>query len=245
MFSHTDFSIIADLDLDPIKVKLMHKESGEGWSLEQANAVEFEYRRFLYLMKKFPQERAAPRSDVDIFWHYHILDTMKYEQDCQAVFGYFLHHFPYIGLRGTEDLAAHQRVGERMRELYEATFGEPFMRGAVEKKTAYSTFVSAAPTGTATPRGTSGTAYSTATVSTAYSTVAVSTAYSTATASTAYSTATVGTAYSTASISAARSTGANEPAARPLAQDEGDAWDQFSSGFFTVRPTLASSVTLP
>jgi hypothetical protein len=32
---------IAELDLDPIKVKLMHKESGEGWSLERANAVEF------------------------------------------------------------------------------------------------------------------------------------------------------------------------------------------------------------
>jgi putative oxidoreductase len=31
----------------------MHKESGEGWTLERANAVEFEYRRFLILMKKF------------------------------------------------------------------------------------------------------------------------------------------------------------------------------------------------
>ena len=26
--------MIAELDLDPIKVKLMHKESGEGWSLD-------------------------------------------------------------------------------------------------------------------------------------------------------------------------------------------------------------------
>jgi hypothetical protein len=133
-FPHTDFSVIAALDLDPIKVKLMHEESGEGWSLEQANAVEFEYRRFLYLMKKFPQEGAAPRADVDIFWHYHILDTIKYAQDCQAVFGYFLHHFPYLGLRGEEDLAVHERVGERMRELYEGTFGTPFMESAVAAK---------------------------------------------------------------------------------------------------------------
>lgn len=130
-----DFAAIAALDLDPIKVKLMHKESGEGWTLDQANAVEFEYRRFLYLMKKFPQEQTAPLFDVDTFWHYHILDTMKYAADCEQVFGYFLHHFPYIGLRGEDDVAAHHRVGERMRELYEATFGESYARAGA---TAYS-----------------------------------------------------------------------------------------------------------
>jgi hypothetical protein len=122
------FNTIAALDLDPIKVKLMHKESGEGWSLEQATAVEFEYRRFLCLMKLFPHEPVAPLFDVDIFWHYHILDTMKYAADCEQIFGYFLHHFPYAGLRGEDDEAAHLRVGARMQELYEATFGESYIR---------------------------------------------------------------------------------------------------------------------
>ncbi|SFL95897.1 glycine-rich domain-containing protein [Rugamonas rubra] len=130
MISNDSFTAIAALDLEPIKVKLMHAESGEGWSLDQVNAVEFEYRRFLYLMKMFPQEQTAPLFDVDIFWHYHILDTMKYAADCQAVFGYFLHHFPYLGLRGEDDEAAHHRVGERMRELYEATFGDSYLRPA-------------------------------------------------------------------------------------------------------------------
>jgi hypothetical protein len=123
-----EMEAIAALDLEPIKVKLMHQESGEGWSLERANAVEFEYRRFLFLMKKYPGEQTAPLVDVDTFWHYHILDTMKYAADCEAVFGYFLHHFPYIGLRGEDDEAAHQRVGRRMQELYEATFGEYYIR---------------------------------------------------------------------------------------------------------------------
>lgn len=131
--SQQEMSAIAELDLDPIKVKLMHEESGEGWTLEKATAVEVEYRRFLILMKLFPQEQTAPLFDVDTFWHYHILDTMKYAADCERVFGYFLHHFPYIGLRGEEDEQAHHRVGQRMRELYEATFGEPYggaMQGA-------------------------------------------------------------------------------------------------------------------
>lgn len=121
---------IAALDLEPIKVKLMHRESGEGWTLERANAVEFEYRRFLYLMKKFPNEQTAPLVDVDTFWHYHILDTMKYALDCDSVFGHFLHHFPYLGLRGEDDEAAHLRVGRRMQELYEDTFGEAYLRDA-------------------------------------------------------------------------------------------------------------------
>jgi hypothetical protein len=134
MVAINDFSTIAALDLDPIKVKLMHKESGEGWTLEYANAIEFEYRRFLYVMKMFPNEPAAPLFDVDIFWHYHILDTIKYASDCESVFGYFLHHFPYVGLRGEEDEVEHQLAGDRMRELYEHTFGEAYIRTGQESQ---------------------------------------------------------------------------------------------------------------
>ncbi|WP_317203976.1 glycine-rich domain-containing protein [Janthinobacterium sp.] len=134
--NNNNFKAIAELDLDAIKVKLMHKESGEGWSLEKANAMEFEYRRFLILMKKYPTENAAPLFDVDIFWHYHILDTMKYAVDCEAIFGHFLHHFPYVGLRGEADLEAHQQVGARMKELYETTFGEDYIRGSTAARSA-------------------------------------------------------------------------------------------------------------
>jgi hypothetical protein len=172
MVSSNDFKTISELDLDPIKVKLMHKESGEGWSLEKANAVETEYRRFLYLMKKFPTEQTAPLFDVDTFWHYHILDTMKYEADCQAVFGYFLHHFPYIGLRGEEDEVAHQRIGARMKELYEDTFGEPYVRA----QTAWS----AAPGQPAWSAAAIKTAWSAAPGKPAWSAAAIQTAWSAA-----------------------------------------------------------------
>ena len=122
MDTNERFKAINELDLDAIKVKLMHKESGEGWSLEKANAVEFEYRRFLILMKQFPEEETAPLMDVDTFWHYHILDTMKYARDCDAAFGFFLHHYPYVGIAaGTEN--EHVQAGERMRALYETEFG--------------------------------------------------------------------------------------------------------------------------
>ena len=112
------------IDLDPIKCKLMHVESGEGWGLDRANAVEKEYRRFLCLMSLYPEEETAPLVDVDTFWHYHILDTMKYAADCDQAFGYFLHHYPYVGMRGDDDAQVRVDSGERMRTLYETTFGE-------------------------------------------------------------------------------------------------------------------------
>jgi len=127
------FKAVTELDLEPIKMKLMHVESGEGWSLEKVNAVEKEYRRFLCLMKLFPEEDTSPLADVDTFWHYHILDTMKYATDCERVFGYFLHHYPYVGMDGSEeDEQFRLDSGDRMRDLYEATFGEAYPGSSVE-----------------------------------------------------------------------------------------------------------------
>ena len=130
MNSTVDFKEISELNLDQIKQKLMHVASGEGWTLEQANAVEVEYRRFLYLMKTFPNEQTSPSVAVDIFWHYHILDTMKYAVDCEKVFGYFLHHYPYVGMVGENASEEHHDSGERMRELYEQTFAVSYNPGA-------------------------------------------------------------------------------------------------------------------
>jgi hypothetical protein len=130
MNSIVDFKEISELNLDQIKQKLMHVESGEGWTQEQANSVEIEYRRFLYLMKKFPNEQTSPAVAVDTFWHYHILDTMKYAADCEHVFGHFLHHYPYVGMVGEDAETEHHSSGERMRELYEQTFAVSYNPGA-------------------------------------------------------------------------------------------------------------------
>jgi hypothetical protein len=130
MISNNDFALISSLDLNSIKTKLMHKEPGEGWSAQRTNAVETEYRRFLYLMKAYPQGYTAPLVDVDTFWHYHILDTVKYARDCQQIFGYFLHHDPSLGLVGDNGIEMQRQAGERMRALYESTFGLSYVRPA-------------------------------------------------------------------------------------------------------------------
>jgi hypothetical protein len=130
MFSNDDFALIAALDLNPIKTKLIHVESGEGWPLERVEAAETEYRRFLYLLKAFPKVEMAPLKDVDTFWHYHILDTMKYARDCEQIFGYFVHHYPYLGMEGENGLELQQQAAERIRELYQATFNVPYAQAA-------------------------------------------------------------------------------------------------------------------
>lgn len=112
------------LDLAPIKFKLMDADEGYGWSREYADHVETEYKRFLTLLVKYPEASIAPRKEVDKFWHGHILDTLKYAEDCNKVFGYFLHHFPYFGMRGSEDAANLAAAADTMNRLYREEFGD-------------------------------------------------------------------------------------------------------------------------
>lgn len=110
------------LDFEQLKSKMMHK-SGYGWTREEADRHELEYKRFLALLVKYPNETIVPTVAADEFWHSHILDTMRYAKDCQNVFGYFLHHNPYIGLRGEEDAGVQQAAADTMRRLYAQEFG--------------------------------------------------------------------------------------------------------------------------
>lgn len=112
---------VAKIDLNPIKFKLMDAEA-EGWSREFVDQVEEEYRRFLVLNILFPEEPIVCSTTVDKFWHQHILDTMKYPEDCEQLFGYFLHHFPYFGMRGESDAQNLQSSFEATKLIYKATF---------------------------------------------------------------------------------------------------------------------------
>ena len=93
---------IQALDLESVKVRVMDPELGEGWTREYAESVERAYKNFLVMVTKHQEvaEDILPSKDVDEFWHTHILQTVKYAEDCQRVFGAFLHHNPHIALAG-------------------------------------------------------------------------------------------------------------------------------------------------
>jgi hypothetical protein len=115
--------LLPQLDLTMIKFKLLRNEEGKLWTPEQVEHMERLYRMFLELHIRYPNRTIVPTKMIDAFWHQHILDTRKYAQDCQVIFGFFLHHFPYFGLRGEDDAANLARTFSETEELFLSEFG--------------------------------------------------------------------------------------------------------------------------
>lgn len=107
------YAPIAALDLSTVRTRLMHPRAGLGWGEARTLAAESAYREFLLYAKQYPAETPSPTADVDAFWHYHILDTVKYARDCQRAFGYFLHHKPDVEFCD-EDAQAEEAVAADM-----------------------------------------------------------------------------------------------------------------------------------
>jgi len=118
------------LDLSLIKFKATRAEDGYGWSDEYADKMELAYKRYFILHAMYPEMTLAPEQDIDRFWHMHILDTRKYAADCESTFGHFVHHFPYLGLRGEDDAKALEDAFEKMQALYVQEFGEAMPKAA-------------------------------------------------------------------------------------------------------------------
>jgi hypothetical protein len=123
--------LIDELDLGPIGYKLAHPEPGEtAMSDDEARAEVVEYRRYLTLCALYPDLGIVPSKRMDRVLHVHILDTAKYIEDCNRVFGGLLHHFPYLGSRGPADLELLRAKFEETRRLYREHFGEDMVGSA-------------------------------------------------------------------------------------------------------------------
>lgn len=117
--------LVRALDVDSVKYKLMNPDSGEGMTRAQADEAEKWYKRFLILVISNQGRNIVPHKVIDRFWHTHILDTRKYAQDCQATFGFMLHHFPFFGMRDDADFAHLEAAGNETRDMYAVVFDEP------------------------------------------------------------------------------------------------------------------------
>jgi len=116
---------IQALDLETVKIRVMDPVRGEGWTREYADSIEVAYKTYLTMLAKYPDdaEDILLSEDVDEFWHTHILQTIKYTEDCEAVFGKYLHHTPHIGEVTQEDVEKRIALAEKTRRLYEREFG--------------------------------------------------------------------------------------------------------------------------
>src|SRR5215510_12824427 len=85
-------AVIQNLDLSAVRERLISKK---GWTPDYADRLIEEYREYLSLFYFHPgDELVPPTQDLDDVWHEHILDTRRYAEDCQTVFGRFIHHVP-------------------------------------------------------------------------------------------------------------------------------------------------------
>ena len=75
----------------------------EQWNLERAEKAILDYQRYMAVTKALGGIQLVPNAGIDEIWHMHILDTRAYMQDCDALFGEYLHHYPYFGMLSEEN----------------------------------------------------------------------------------------------------------------------------------------------
>lgn len=113
------------LDLTNVRMKLANPDEGVGYSARELDISEQEYRRFLALRLTHPDTDIVPCKIVDEIWHRHILDTAAYRADCDAIFGHFVDHFPYFGMRDEQDARELNDAYANTLDLYFEAFGSP------------------------------------------------------------------------------------------------------------------------
>jgi hypothetical protein len=113
---------LAAIDFEPIAFKLMYPDEGEGLTLEQATHAIEQYRRFLFLHYRYPDFPLVPSSEIDQVWHTHILDTAKYREDCESLFGRFVDHYPYFGLKDAADQQKLEMAYSQTQALFSQCF---------------------------------------------------------------------------------------------------------------------------
>ncbi|MEL6161824.1 MAG: glycine-rich domain-containing protein-like [Cyanobacteria bacterium J06623_5] len=114
---------LTSIDFGPIAFKLMNPEEGEGWTLERSTKAVEQYRKFLFLVYRYPGERIVPSREVDQVWHTHILDTVKYREDCDLLFEKFMDHWPYFGLKDEAERQELNDAFSHTQQLFETHFG--------------------------------------------------------------------------------------------------------------------------
>lgn len=115
---------IHDMDFSWQKFKMISDRFVVGWSMEKLDFVEAQYKNMLFLWRKYPDLALPPPEEVDDFWHGHILDTQRYHNDTMCIFGRYYHHYPYFGMRGSNDRVDLEQAFIKTQRLYKAEFGD-------------------------------------------------------------------------------------------------------------------------
>tara|TARA_R110001606_G_scaffold361754_3_gene514962 strand:+ start:19289 stop:19651 length:363 start_codon:yes stop_codon:yes gene_type:complete len=89
--------------------------------LDWAETVK-EYRRFLNLKKRYPSQLFMPSGAALQMWQAHILDTRRYRNDSERLFGRFIDHFPYLACESLAERREKHFSEQLYQELYTRHF---------------------------------------------------------------------------------------------------------------------------
>lgn len=114
---------LSQIEFGCIAFKLMNPEDGVAWSIEQVTQAIEQYRLFLILNYLYPDKIIVPSQTIDRVWHFHILDTEKYREDCDTLFGQFMQHYPYLGMKDESDRQSLEGAFNDTQALWVKHFG--------------------------------------------------------------------------------------------------------------------------
>ncbi len=123
-----NFEPFASLDFTALKSSILAKAEIPNATPAYLDLLEKWYKRFLYLVAKYPSKKITINNLVDDFWHQHMLDSRSYINDCLKLYGAYLHHDPYFGLGSAEKESALQRAYEATDALMDKEFGETYSK---------------------------------------------------------------------------------------------------------------------
>jgi hypothetical protein len=122
---------IFSLDLGQIVDKITRTDNAltgieKPWSRAKAEEAVELYKRYLWLVRKHRERHPflPPSREIDFIWHAHILDTRRYHEDCDAIFGAYHHHDPYFGLNGPADEKHLRESFDLTQQLHFTEFGD-------------------------------------------------------------------------------------------------------------------------
>jgi|SRR5712692_8486259 len=91
----------------------------EKWTAQQAKDAELWYKNFLWMCALSNDKPVAGLSrKADKLWHNHILNTVRYHDDCNAIFGQYLHHQPFLGIPTRAQNEAVEATRDECKRLF-------------------------------------------------------------------------------------------------------------------------------
>jgi len=111
---------VSKVDFTPHGYKL---EREYDWGEDKINHAIKIYKEWLVLQVFYEELSFAPSELIDELWHVHILDTRKYMNDCNAIKGEFIHHYPYFGITDQENEGVLEDGFALTKKLYMKHFG--------------------------------------------------------------------------------------------------------------------------